>query len=167
MSFSIDAATRPKTPTFKFTKIGDKVTYRITDVQDEVITDNDHGGKDHSIVLTIEVLGAKGGDTTKDDETDEVIVTDTAVGEIRSLWLRYKQSTKDTPVRDSFAPMTRAIAAAVKEAGGKAIEVGAEGTLEFNELGKKPDDPKKNRAKLFAATYKLPVKASAVDLTQF
>jgi len=167
MPFDIEAATRPKTASFKFTKLGDKVKYRITDVQDEVILDNDRGGKDHSIVLTIEVLAAKGGDSHKDDETDEVIVTDTPAGEIRSLWLRYKQSDANTPLRDSYAPITRALAAAVKEAGGKAIEVGAEGVLTFSELGKKPDNPLHSRAKLFTATYTPPVKGSSVALDDF
>lgn len=158
MGFDIDKATTKGNPTFKFGSIGDGFVGVITDVADGVTGKNDKGEDETYIVLQVEISKAKGGDREDKDSP----TTDVPAGETRSLWLRYEVAG-----RAGYTALTRTIAAAVKEAGSKAIEVGAELTVKHTELGPKQDDPKKSRAKLYTAAYKAPVKASSVALDDF
>jgi len=167
MSFDIDKATRDSVPTFKFGAIDHGFRGEIVAIDDEVEQEGDKRDddgrklKEKYIVIQVEIKSAKGGDREIPDDKDSPII-DTPAGEVRSLWLRYELGGKP-----SYSPLTRALSAAVKESGAKAFEVGAEITCKHNELGKKPDNPTHNRAKLFKASYKAPVKASSVALDDF
>lgn len=142
MPFDPTQASRPKALPFKFGPVGDGFKIRITDVSDDVRTQNE-GRDETSLVLLGDVLAAKGGDREdKDDPT-----TDTPVGEQRAVWLRYEPYA---------TTITTACALALKEVGAKAFEVGGILSCRHTELGRKQTDPKKSRAKLYKATYERP-----------
>jgi hypothetical protein len=158
MSFDIDRAASPSVPTFKFGQVGHGFAGQIVDVTDGVkMKDEERGTTETYIVVQVEIAKASGGDR----ERKGAPVTDTPEGEVRSLWLKYESDG-----RQSFSALTRAIAKAVKDAGAKAIEVGAELRVKHHELGTQ-NDPKKDAPKLYEASYKAPAKASSVALDDF
>lgn len=150
MPFDPDQATRPKVPTFKFGTIGDGFKMTLTDVTDDVDTKNDDGGTDTHLVLVGTIETAKGGDRQDPEDKDSPII-DTPVGESRSLWLRYRRDGKSAP-----APLTTALALALKASGASSFQPGGTLAVQHTELGKKPSDARHSRAKLYTAKYEPP-----------
>jgi hypothetical protein len=160
--FNVDKGARDMVPGFKFMRIGDRIKFRITDLDDSVeIEDKDKGvvrGTAMFLAIQGEVIKAVGG--VLDDNDD--VIGDVEAGEIRSILAGYKyRDLGSTEWKDKYSIISKAIAKAVTTAKASNLEVGGELDIHHHELGKRnAENPSWNRPKFYEAKYTPPAKSS-------
>ncbi len=162
MGFNVDKGARDMVPGFKFMRVGDRIKFRITDLDDSVeIEDKDKGtvrGTGKFLAIQGEVIKAVGG--VLDDNDD--VIGDVEAGGIRSILAGYQyKELGSTEWKDKYAIISKAIAKAVTTAKASNLEVGGELDIHHHELGKRnAENPSWNRPKFYEAKYTPPAKSS-------